>query len=237
MLAITPMEQLISPFAGVGGAGLLVLMVVGLLYCFFGYALFRVLLVLAALAAGAMLGFALMAWRVGAPNGLDILIGCGACSILLALLAWFWYRVFFSLGAGMWGWAMTFSVFGAAPSSWVSVPGVLVGLALAVLAFMYTRQLVVFLFSLLGGAQAVVCGAALVAGGTAPLSAATVGPDGNIWLLLLVILSGIVVSVAGMYLQLRLARLFRRAMTPGIGRGGKNRRRGRTDLRPRFSRL
>jgi len=236
MLATTPLEQLVFGFLDSGGVALFMVMLSGLLYCFFGYVLFRVLLAFWGLQAGAMLGYLLMVWRLGQPNVLDIFVGCGACAVLLALLSWFCCRLVFSASAGVAAWAMALQVLGGASSTGAWVLGVPAGLVLAVLALIYTRPIVIFLFGLFGGCAAVLCGGAAIAGGLGSLTAATVGPDRKIWLLLLLVLSGIVVSAAGMYSQSHLARLFRSAMAPGPGTGRK-RRRGGTDVRPRFSQL
>lgn len=124
---------------------LLLLLVFGLLQLFFGYPLFRVLVVLAGAALGFSYGPALLNAITGRP--IEPWMGFSAAivvAVVLGLLAWlaFWAVVF------LWGAALGYGAVDAASQSML-MP-LLGGLVVGVLAVVFQRILIVVLTALSG---------------------------------------------------------------------------------------
>ncbi|MEX2542665.1 MAG: hypothetical protein WD314_12705 [Trueperaceae bacterium] len=175
---------------------LLVLLAFGLLQLFFGYPLFRILVVLAGAAVGWTYGPAMLTGLTGRPVEPWMALSAAlVAAVVLGLLAWlaFWAVVF------LWGAGIGYSILDAA-SATLLLP-LLGGLVIGVLAVVFQRILIVTLTALSGAWVTTISAAALV-GMTAPRGPRfdTVEP-----LLLIVVL---VLAVVGAIAQ------FRRAVPP-----------------------
>jgi len=232
MFATAWFEPLLFSFSDSPRLVLILVLLVSLLYCFFGYALFRALLVLWAAAAGAVIGGLLVHAFLPLPGGLDALVGGGACAVLLALASWFFYRLIFALGVGAMVMGLLPAIFDST-AVWPWAIGAVLGLVAAIAAFVFLRQIIIFIFGLSGSVKAVMCGALLATGGTDALRRATSGPEGHPWLVGLLAVLALVLAVAGMWSQTRLAGLLRTSLTPKPASAS---RAAKDDLRPRFSR-
>lgn len=175
---------------------LLVLLAFGLLLLFFGYPLFRILVVLAGAAVGWTYGPALLTGLTGRPVEPWMALSAAlVAAVVLGLLAWlaFWAVVF------LWGAGIGYAILDAA-STTLLLP-LLGGLVVGVLTVVFQRILIVTLTALSGAWIAAISGAALV-GLTPPR-----GPrfDAVEPLLLIVVL---VLTLVGAIAQ------FRRAVPP-----------------------
>ncbi len=232
MLSTMPISEWMSAVLALPGVLLVLSALVAIVFCFLGYVLFRALLVVWGGVAGAVIGSALVRWYLPSAGGMDVFVGGAACAVLLALAAWLVYRLTFVVGIGASGLMLVVGIWGGQGSVWPWVLGAILGVALAAVAFAHFREAIIVLFGISGGFKAVTLIAALVAGGADELAGAM---DGSVWVLLTVIGIGSAVSIAGMISQATLARLLRSSLTPADSR--RRRGRGRTDVRPRFSRL
>jgi hypothetical protein len=154
MLAQVQPEQ-IQQWLAAGGLGVWLLFVlVGLLHCFFGYVLFRLSLLVQGALLGWYLGSAVLIDLIrAAPTHADTVVAGLTCAVLLALGAWFLYRlatgVYVGLGAGMAAGAMVAIHSDSMALAWTS--GIFAGVAITALVFAYVRPLVIILTALVGG--------------------------------------------------------------------------------------
>jgi hypothetical protein len=142
---------------------LLLLLAFGLLQLFFGYQLFRLLVVVAGAAFGFTYGPALLTGVTGRPvEPWMALSAAVVAAVVLGLLAWlaFWALVF------LWGASLGFTVADAATQNFF-LP-LLAAVVLGVLAVVFQRVLIVALTALSGALLTVVSAAALI--GVAPLT-------------------------------------------------------------------
>ena len=232
MLSIMPISEWMSAVLGLPGVLLVLSALVAIVFCFLGYVLFRALLVVWGGIAGAVIGSAIVRWYFPHSGGMDLFVGGAACAVLLALLAWLMYRLTFTVGVGASALLLVVGIWGGHGAVWPWVLGAVLGAVLAGMAFAHFREAIIVLFGMSGGFKAVLLIAALVVGGADKLTGAL---DDSGWLVLTLIAVGIAVSIAGMYSQAKLAWLLRTSLTPEDSR--RRRGRGRTDVRPRFSRL
>ncbi len=232
MLSTMPISEWVSAVLGLPGVLLVLSALVAIVFCFVGYVLFRALLVAWGGVAGAVIGSALVRWYVPNAGGMDLFVGGAACAVVLVLLAWLVYRLTFTVGVGMSGLLFVVGIWGGQGAVWPWVVGAILGIVLAGMAFAHFREAIIVLFGMSGGFKAVTLIAVLFVGGADELTGALAESN---WLLLTLIAVGIGVSIAGMYSQAILARLLRTSLTPADSR--RRRRGGRTDVRPRFSRL
>ena len=232
MLSTMPISEWMSAVLGLPGVLLVLSALAAMVFCFFGYVLFRALLVVWGGVAGAVIGSALVRWYLPDAGGMDIFVGGAACAVLLGVAAWLVYRLTFVVAIGASGLMLVVGIWGGQGSVWPWVLGALLGAVLAGVALAHFREAIIVLFGVSGGFKTVMILAALFAGGADELAGAL---EDTIWVLLTVIAVGIAVSLAGMYSQAKLARLLRSSLTPADSR--RRRGRGRTDVRPRFSRL
>lgn len=232
MLLTMPISEWMSAVLGLPGVLLVLSALVAIVFCFFGYVLFRALLVVWGGVAGAVIGSALARWYFPQPGGMDLFVGGAACAVVLALLAWLMYRLIFTVGVGASGLMFVVGIWGGPGAVWPWVFGALLGAVLAGVAFAHLREAIIVLFGMSGGFKAVMLIAMLFVGGADELTGALADSS---WFVLTLIAVGIAVSIAGMYSQAKLARLLRTSLTPEDSRRWRGR--GRTDVRPRFSRL
>lgn len=136
---------------------LLLILAFGLLLLFFGYPLFRLLVVLAGAAIGFSYGPSLLTAVTARPvEPWMALAAALIAAVVLGLLAWlaFWAVVF------LWGAAFGFEAV-AAGTGGVLLP-LLAALVLGVLTVIFQRVLIVVLTALAGAWLTVIAGAALV---------------------------------------------------------------------------
>jgi hypothetical protein len=206
----------------VGAAALAGALLWGLLNCFLGYPLFRLILVFSAVAVGAVLGAELAEWLREAPTRGDYVIACGTLIVLSALLAWFFYRLGEALLVGglvAGGLAMlTESPAGTALA-------ISLGVAMAVMTFLYMRPLLVLLTAVGGGFSAVFTMADLLTGQQMSQGHAPHSP----WLLAVLIFLSLATATCGFLVQLRLLRVLRASLTPR-----PRKKRGAANIQPRF---
>jgi hypothetical protein len=232
MLSTMPISEWMSSVLGLPGVVLVLSALVAIVFCFLGYVLFRALLVVWGGVAGAVIGREAVRWLVPNAGGMDLFVGGAACAVLLVLAAWLMYRLTFTVGVGACGVMLVVGIWGGPGAVWPWVFGAVLGVVLAGMAFAHFREAIILLFGMSGGFKAVTFIAALFVGGADELTSAL---DDSVWLLLTLIAVGMAVSVLGMISQAKLARLLRSSLTPADSR--RRRGRGRTDVRPRFSRL
>ncbi|MGC9454659.1 MAG: hypothetical protein ACP5HU_07325 [Phycisphaerae bacterium] len=197
----------------------------GLVNCFFGYVFFRVLLAFYGVMGGLALGLQLVAWFRPEPATADYLVAAGAMAVLLGLLSWYVFRLAFAVLAAVVVALLLAGLFGDPPTviGWIvgGIVGALVGLA----AFAQLGRMVVFFTAIAGGFGAVFIPAMSYAG---PDGVTSLGPlAGAIMFLIAAAL-----SIAGYFAQSRLARVFDTGLTPRRRRA----ERGSTALRPPFTR-
>jgi hypothetical protein len=213
MAAWMPAEFLLDGVKTLGAAGLFVLMLWSLAECLLGYVIFRLVLAVTGLLAGAFIGVALVSWRVPSPSGLDYFLGSVVASGLLALGGWYLYRLAFAIGLGA-GAALLVAASGSPSSVGWWILGGLVGLTLGVAGYLYLRALFIFLSGLGGGFGAVFYAGSIIAGGAEHFVEAAMGPDAPLWLTAVVLAVSAGVSVAGMYSQRGLLRIVHTSLTP-----------------------
>ncbi len=213
-------------------------MFAGLISCFFGYVLFRLELTVTGLFWGLGLGGLIVLWRFDAPRGIDYFVICTATGLLVALASWLLYRLLFTLG--------TFAAFGLAVAGllitytsatrttvWPWIVGAVAGIGPGVAAFLYMRQVFIFLSALFGAFVAILSAALVI--GSPPGEITSGGPRWMIWVL---VLGTIPLTAAGMYAQVWLARILRTSLAPT----SKRDRRGKPlppkkKILPRFTKL
>lgn len=207
-------HQALEYTAGLGPAALLLSALWALLNCFAGYILFRVLLALWGALMGAVLAAALLAGLRENPGALDFIVAGGAGAVLLALAAWYLYRLVFAAVLALGVFQVAWAVSGGRPSA----AGLTLTLVLAVLAVFLglfrTRLLVIVYTAVAGGIGAAVAGVALLAGGTA-LQAAGAQPGEHVPVLVALAALMVVLPILGMVTQLGLARNVRSPLAPG----------------------
>lgn len=230
---------------GVGTALFVLLILSALVACFFGYVLFRLVLVVVALTGGALLGTAVASWLRGEPSGLDYFVACFTCAVIFALLAWFFYRVAFAVcsAAGVAA-SIATGALGRAESGGAWVFGGVVGLAVGIYAFIYTRPAFIFLSSVSGAFMAVFATAGLIAGPIEDPQAAVQALLAQRWVAVMLGVISVALTGAGIYVQGMLSRSVRVALMPQdqppVGRQStrvQKRSRGGSRVRPRFTRL
>lgn len=207
--------------------------------CFLGYLLFRVVLTIDGAIAGISLGTAIVVWMTPAPSGADYLVVCGGLALLLALLAWFLWRLGFAIIAGLFAAGVTLVICLATSGSGLVAAGFLkaaiptglvvlavaIGLLVAALAIAYTRQIVIAFTAVLGALGCIFAGASLVSGN---LSKAISPPHGAWTLGFLLVLSGLLAGL-GIFTQAKLVKVIHSALAPPAGK------KGGSDIQPKLS--
>lgn len=228
------------------GTALCVLLILSaLVECFFGYVLFRLVLVYVGLVGGALLGTAAAFWLRADPSGLDYLVACLTCAIISALLAWFLYRVAFAIfAAGGVAAAIVVGVLGKADSGGAWVFGGVVGLVVGIYALIYTRVIFIVLSSLSGAFTAVFATAVLIIG---PIETPREPFEALLrqqWLIVMLSAISVALAGAGTYVQMRLSRSVRLVLMPqdqsptrSSSARGRRRSRRSTRIGPRFTRV
>lgn len=230
---------------GVGTVLFVLVILSALVACFFGYVLFRLVLVVVALIGGALLGTAIASWLRGEPSGLDYFVACFTCAVIFALLAWFFYRVAFAVcsAAGVAA-SIVVGALGGAESGGAWVFGGVVGLAVGIYAFIYTRPAFIFLSSVFGAFMAVFATAGLIAGPIEDPQAAVQDLLAQRWVAVMLSLISAALAGISIYVQGMLSRSVRLVLMPqdqppvaGMSTRVQKRSRGGTQVRPRFTRL
>ncbi|MFP4217142.1 MAG: hypothetical protein ACOCZU_09150, partial [Planctomycetota bacterium] len=154
-------------------AGMVALFIfVFLAHCFFGYVLFRLsLLVQGALAGWALGSTVLIHYLRANPTRGDVIVAGLTCAVLLALAAWFLYRLVTSLtvGGAAWGLVWTLAMWQWDSPAAGRILGILAGLLLGILVLIYTRVVVIAVTALVGGLGLVGSVFVLVARGVDPV--------------------------------------------------------------------
>lgn len=197
---------------------LLILTVIwSLVVCFFGYVIYRLVLVGMGLNAGVVVGALLVTRYIPNPSGLDFLVPCLGLALLLALMSWFLYRTMLSaiivLAAGI---LIDFQAIQRA-DAWQFVVIGFVGLIVAVLAFIYLRPIFIFLTGLVGSFLAVLIIALITAGYGSQLFWQKMlhpGQGGGWQLCIITTAAGVVLAVLGMISQVKISRMFRSRLAP-----------------------
>ena len=211
-----------------GGAALAAGVLGGLLLCFLGYVLFRLVVAAEGAMIGVLLGAAMVrAWRPEASTA-DYVVICGAAAIVLAIFGWFLYRLTFSCWAGLWTCAGIIEIFGQSTASLTA--GILIGAAIAIAAFIFLRQMVIAATSLCGAAAAVFAAGAIFglpawnSDGAAPARQWVIAVSAGLSLAL---------GIVGIIAQTKLAGAVRHSLAPP----NRRRRRGGGGRSPGFARL
>jgi len=224
------------------GFVLLLLVIWGLATCFLGYPLFRILLATFGLAAGIAGGMALAGALRQTPTGLDYAVACVTLGILIALVAWYVYRIAFAAGVGwlvaaeaatLVGW-----IIGSPDGTIVWIIGCLLGLAAALVAYGYLQRAIIVVSSLVGAVVTVYAVTLLLFGqsGGEGLIASTFG-QGRPWVAWFLALVAVALSAGGMILQSRLVHAVGETFMPKARETRRRSGRGSTEVRPRFTRV
>jgi len=205
-----------TPWAGLQplGAPLVLVMLFALSCCFLGYVIFRVHLLVAAVAWGTLAGAILANHLRNPPTGADYLVLCTAGAALAGLLAWLLYRLTFGAVVGLLAGGGVLLACGLPPSAGEWVLAALAGLIAGGLAFACLRPMIIFATGLFGGLAATFCAAILIADGPDRLRAATIGPEGRAWLAAVLLAGAVALSVTGMLVQAKLLKFVRSALAP-----------------------
>ncbi len=245
MIAALLSIQATGNLAGLGTALFVLLILLALVECFFGYVLFRLDLAFVGLVGGALLGTAIASWLRAEPTGLDYFVACFTCAIISVLLAWFLYRVAFAIfAAGGVAAAIAVGVLGRADSGGAWVFGGVVGLAVGIYALIYTRAVFIVLSSLSGAFKAVFATAVLIIDPIEDPQVSVQALLAQQWLVVMLIAISMALAGAGIYVQVKLSRSIRLVLMPQdqlpagsrSARGRKRSRRG-TRIGPRFTRI
>jgi hypothetical protein len=245
MIAALLSIQAMGHLEGLGTALFVLLILSALVECFFGYVLFRLVLVFVGLVGGALLGTVAASWLRAEPSGLDYFVACFTCVVISVLLAWFLYRVAFAIfAAGGVAAAIVVGVLGKADSGGAWVFGGVVGVAVGIYALIYTRGVFIVLSSLSGAFSAVFATAVLIIGPIDDPSKAWTGALSQRWLIVMLCAISMALAGAGIYVQVKLSRSIRLVLMPqdqplARGKSAKGRKRSRRNSRigPRFTRV
>lgn len=245
MIAALLSIQAMGHLAGLGTALFVLLILLALVDCFFGYVLFRLVLVFVGLVGGALLGAAVASWLRAQPSGLDYFVACFTCAVISVLLAWFLYRVAFAISAAAGvAAAIAVCVLGRPGSGGAWVFGGVVGLAVGIYALIYTRAVFIVLSSLWGAFVAVFATAALIVGPIEDLHWPVQALPAQRWLIVMLSAISVALAGAGIYVQVRLSRSVRLVLMPqdeppAGSRSARGRKRSRSSTRigPRFTRV
>ena len=216
------------------GAGLLLLAIFwSLINCFLGYVIFRISLVVMSAVTGGVGGAMLVAFLRPGASGLDCLVGGTGLAVVAVFVAWFLWRPVFAAHLGLSVLLLCVRAALGSPIGWVL--GVLLCVGVAVAAYIFARPLIIFAYAL-GGALGAVFLTTLLVG--ADPDALASGPEPRIGILVLLLGISVLLTAAGVVVQVRMNRLIRSPFTPPIERKGKGKRRrpgGR--VQPGFSRV
>jgi hypothetical protein len=183
----------------------IILLVGGLLACFAGYRLFKVVLgiygfILGALIASSAMGADQTSWMIVAT------VAGGVVGALVLILAYFIGVALVGAGGGALLLHFIFAAFGREPHVLVVIAAAIAGAAAA----MALQRYVIIISTAFGGAWTVLVGALAVAGDRA---AARAAEKGNVWIAYpfnpapgdrWVIAAWIVVAIVGLLVQLRV---------------------------------
>lgn len=215
MLAQFQPEQ-IDQWLVSAGAGLAVLAIlVSLAHCLFGYVLFRLSLLVQGAIAGWLLGSAVLIWQIrGDPSHADTVVAGLTCAVLLALAAWFLYRLAAGLAVGFGAWAMAWVFISPQSVPWAWAVGITTGLLAGVVVMICVRTLVIIFTSLGGAVNAVFATLVLVRG-----SAAT--DELPWWAVALLIATALGLTIAGAFFQQHTYRAIASRFTPEPQKKGR----------------
>ncbi len=180
-----------------------------LVHCFFGYVLYRMFLVGYGLLIGTLLGAVAASYlRPAGPSGLDYFVACSVGCIVLGIATYLGHRLIFALVVGAAGFAVAAlgAYFVHQPPTlhgWMLAGGV--GVGIAIVAFLFEKIMVVLLTSLLGGIGAVLAAWALIGLRPGEEPDPKLVTDAEGWGAIVVLGVGLIVSLAGVYTQYRLA--------------------------------
>ncbi|HNX27730.1 MAG TPA: hypothetical protein PKK48_10020 [Phycisphaerae bacterium] len=127
-------------------------LLLSLCHCFFGYILFRINLLIDGLLVGLWLGAAIITFKKADASGLDIFVASGVCGVLLAILAWNFYRLLFAVGAAGAVYVAVCGVFGLPASTGGIILGIIAALIMLAYAYANAKKLVVYITGIAGAA-------------------------------------------------------------------------------------
>jgi len=205
-----------------------ILLLWSLVDCFLGYPAFRILLALHGVAAGIAGGGFLVSHLRDQPAAADYVVACVALGILSGLLAWFCYRLALATGAALLAAVVGAWVLGNTPGAWAI--GVALGVGIGALAYAYARRMIVIISSVAGGFGAIYHLAAMILSPEADILARI---PRDIVLAVSLIVPATALSLAGAYVQVRLARTFGALLMPRR-RSGASRP---VEVLPKFTRV
>ncbi len=192
------------------GAMMFLLFVAGLWLCCLGYASFRVQLTIEGLVLGVLLVHVPLAMWGAQLSGPACFLIYAAGGAALAAAAWFFFRAYVSLTVL----ALAVGIYVAISPSLAAgiIFGLVIGLGLAVLAWLFTRTLVIVSTALCGAVVAVGAGSAVVAPTLWPRLAAA--PAENVPAIIALALAAAALAFGGAYVQLRYTSRLRIALAP-----------------------
>ena len=204
-----------------------------LLHCFFGYVLFRITLAVNGLLGGFFLGAYVMGFIREEPTTVDVWVAGTVGAVLLALTAWFLYRIFFAIAIGFGMAGLVLQIWPGILGAWAWIVAVLVGLLAGVIILTYLRDLVTFLTAVFGAATAVIIGINQWLWQGAPQE--WIARD--IPLTIGGILAFILLASAGLAVQFRTRRFFPSRFAPPDKHTARRKGGGSTGVRPKFTRV
>ncbi len=238
MLAQLPMDFVTMTAGPYGAAALLGMFLWGMVNCFFGYPLFRVVVLVHGALFGRALGLGLVVWLRGdAAATADFWVAGTALAILGGLVAWLACRAAF---AAIVFWMVACAVarsMGLTAGTWVL--GSLVGVIAAGLGFYFLRWSIIALTALSGAAMAALAGAMALTGaaGWEQLVERTFGPEGKYMLGFAALVAGAILAAVGIVVQHGLADAMSDVFMPRNRKRRKVYRPQGTTTNPPFTRL
>ena len=221
------------------GFVLLLLVLWGATTCLLGFPLFRAALAGYGVISGLAAGWDVVTWLRADPSGGDFLFGMLAGAVVIGLLAWAVDRAAFALMVAWLGASLVASMFSEASWRIGWVAGALLGTGCGVLAWNYVQAVGIFLSSVLGAVLAVFSVALLFSGGRSgeALVTAVLGPEGRLWVGVLLVLLVAGLAGVGMAIQSKLADAVGDTFMPSAPLKRRGRKPRTAEVRPRFTKI
>jgi len=239
MVALTAVDPSNVFLTEMSAVALMVLAIWALANCFFGCALFRVVLAVYGALAGIGLGIELAELIRQAPTSGDRLVASAALAVLLGLGAWFAYRAAFTLGVAWVVLALAAPVFGRPPTAAGWAVGLLLAGVVGVMTWCYLRRAIMAGTAVVGAVLNVYAVSLLCLGRRSGqgLLEETFGPEGRQLVGWLLVIFVVLLASVGMVVQAHLAHAVNDVFMPKDRRRRTGRPAGDTNVRPKFTKV
>jgi len=193
--------------------------------CLLGYFAFRVLLVVNAVIAGAILGQTICDALISQANFLDYLVACGGLGAGGAICGWFLPRLALAGVGGLAVGAGTFLLAGQQPGVGLSVLAVIVAIATGVVCYIHPKRMALYLAGVIGAICTIFASASLLGWTDSP----------GLALISLLVLLATGLAVVGIHCQVFLARRLTYRLSPQAPRRCVSKSDGQ--VHPRFTKI